>query len=253
MRKGFLLAGVLVGAFSSVVTPLHAQTWQSYAADNNGGAGGEYWDNASADGASCNIGYIASGTSLVCNNQVVAGWLPYTGPAMTNNLRTVNASSPFMFAAGTYRLRQNVGLGGQVAALDQPFGYFTRDGAGNAMTTTLPSTNAFDITVTFSSAWGLFIDEVGHGMAFSDVAANPFFALFGSRAAGLSTAGGITTVLAQNGDHYLAGYADVVNGDKDFNDEVLLISAVPEPSTYALLATGMVGLLVLRHRRRRAV
>lgn len=251
MTRKSLLAGGLIIALSSSVVPVQAQTWQSYAANNDGAAGGEYWDNVSLDGTSCNIGFVASKTSgSACTNQFAAGWLPYAGPTMADNLRNGNAYAPFMFAAGTYRFRQGPGLGGQVAQGDQSFGYFIRDNGGLAIRTALPTTHLFDFNVTFTTAWGIFIDEVGPGLSYSDLSANPFFALFSSRPTGLSTAAGVTTVLAQDGDDFLAGYADVADGDGDFNDAIVLISAVPEPSAYVLLATGLVGICGLARRRR---
>ena len=262
MKKVSLLTGGLIVALSSAAPALQAQAWNAYTANNSG----EYWDNISGDGNTCNIGFIAAkiaGTpGNSCNYQTPMNWLPYTGTNMTANLNNGGAFTPFQFAAGTYRFRQAMGLGGSVAGGNQPFGYFTRNGAGVVtLTQVFPSTSSFDITVTFTTTWGLFVDELGPNpmLSYSDMTANPYFALFtgvggASRALGSGTSGSLTysIVNANIGDDFLAGFGDQSDGDKDIQDKVLYISStvIPEPSTYVLMATGLAGLVGVARRRR---
>ena len=49
------------------------------------------------------------------------------------------------------------------------------------------------------------------------------------------------------GDKYVIGFEDLRDGDRDYQDVVVIATAVavPEPASIALLATGMLGLLIV--------
>jgi hypothetical protein len=68
---------------------------------------------------------------------------------------------------------------------------------------------------------------------------------------GANTPVGIRLNLSQSFGYSVAG-GQASYGDTRLGYVSLPTSAVPEPSTYALMAAGLAGLLVLQHRRRRA-
>jgi PEP-CTERM motif len=273
MQKTFAarLAAPFIAA-ALVTAPLAAQTWSAVpgALSNDhytAGPARAFWNNSSNDGVSCNIGHVVTGTNGTCANQRPLNWLPFTGPTPTHFLSNGNSGTPFLFAAGTYVFKQTPGLGGDIAGDNTPWGFFTADANGLAVMNMPPiSGNAGVQTVTFSSAWGFFMDmslvgsTAGVNVRSNDAAFARQFALFSvGNGSSLSALGGSTLVTAGGDDSFVVGFEDIAcdaqgfcnqTADFDNNDAILSFAPVPEPSTYALLLTGLAGIGAMARRKR---
>ncbi len=271
----------------AVVSPLSAQTWQAIGAPNNSGSGA-YWNNVSDDNvgaAVCNSGAILTNTPALaagsCSNQGPV-FLPLNpAPLTTGNvfLGGAGGTNPgaFRFSAGTYNIRS---IGRVAGDLSTSWGVILDNGtvftaaqlaAGNTVlsgpfaiwiTQSLPAAGAGTIYTSTQSTGAVAI-------ASRTATINQQFAVF-TNGTGVGGLGAITTDAfgaiinsTSPGARFFVGMEDNVNGgrgfgagipgrisDRDYNDILISIQAVPEPSTIGLMGFGLLALAGIAKRRK---
>ena len=291
LKKTAAYLMAFTAAATLAVAPSEAQVWQAVGTPQNGSwqtGTRAFWNNSSDDNTNvnrnvgCNIGFVVLGLAQDpdCNsvNTRPTNWLPFTGSAPSVFLSgNGTGAQAFVFGAGRYRISQIASLGGDIAGLDRPWGFFSTSGGS---TTVPPSASGAPYNsglLTFNSSWGLFIDlaiPTGAGVVNSNnIAFARHFSLFGygTNPANLQDlGGGVTQVNASGVQSYIVGLEDnsctalspvgtpnaqrcTRISDYDNNDVIFMVQSVPEPSTYVLMAGGILGLVGMSYRRRRSV
>lgn len=231
LKKITNLAGVLAALV--VASPAQAQ-FIGFTTNNDGA---EFWDNVSADGRTCNIGYVVTGvagsTGNSCSYQRPKNWLPYTGPAMNSFW----ASPTFTITGGSLTFDIGKGVGGDVAGADYDWGFWVKNGSGKTFTSLNGYTEA-TAPVVFNFAqnqvWGFWMNN--GALSTSDLDSQ--FALF---------LGANNEAIVGIEDTQLPG------GDRDYQDmiaSVKITGTVPEPSSALLLMGGLAGLAGVARRRK---
>ena len=273
----------------AVVSPLSAQTWQAIGAPSNSNTGA-YWNNVSDDNvgaAVCNVGAILTNTPALaassCSNQAPV-YLPLNpAPLTTANvfLGGAGGTNPgaFRFAAGTYNIRS---LGRVAGDLSTSWGVILDNGtvftaamlsSGNTVlsgpfaiwiTQALPAAGAGTIYTSTQSTGAVAIGSRTASM-------NQQFAVF-TNGTGVGGLGAITTDAfgaiinsTSPAARFFVGMEDNVNGgrgfgvagagrvsDRDYNDILISIQAVPEPATIGLMGFGLLALAGVAAKRRKA-
>jgi hypothetical protein len=232
---------------------LQAQYFSNASAPNTDNT--PFWDVKSMDdGQGCNIGYVLSGTMAACQNVKLSGdyVAPYdanmTGAWFAHSNGNVNSSVGFGFFGAGAQLKYFGGIAGSsplssLAVRDVSSGTVLHVFTTSARTYTFAGSGLFDIGIA------MYNPASPVPNFFSWVSAKPNqFAVFGNGATGFDS--------ANCGDACWVGSEDMLSPtDYDYNDGVLRITGatatvVPEPSTYVLMASGLLGLAAVARRRK---
>ncbi|MGV3709177.1 MAG: PEP-CTERM sorting domain-containing protein [Gemmatimonas sp.] len=216
----------------------------------------EFWNRTSDDGANCNIGYFVQGGFGPCMNQnpgvfpAPLGWsnatyLSFT-PASTSDRTVVK------FTAGTYQLDF---LGQVAGATPSRFvGVSSADGSNTLNYTFGAAPESY--TFIADRDWELFLQPflpTGQPTFYSNDPFTRQFVVFANSNGGNGDFAGQWLVGAEDNGCSEISEACPRLSDYDYNDALIRVSSVPEPSTYALMTVGLIVVGGAARRRRQAV
>jgi len=276
-------------AASCALSPAMAQTWQAIGVPSNSNTGA-YWNNqsfGSPPGVVCNVGAVLTNTPVSpasCPNQNIP-FLPITPTPLTASnvfLGGAGGSEPglggFRFAGGTY----NISLIGRIEGAPGVPAWGVILDNGTVFTSAQLSLGNTVLSGPFAVWIAQALPTAGAGTVYTSDRRVGALAI-GSRGAtinqqhtvftngtGMGDLGSLSrdafgTIINSTGQGaiYYVGMEDIPNGgrgfgvagpgevsDRDYQDVLISIQAVPEPATLALFATGLLVLAAGAKRRK---
>lgn len=217
----------------------------------------EFWNRPSDDGQNCNIGYFVQSGYGPCGNQhpvVMPGSMGWTNATyLAAGVPSTTSRVVINFRPGTYHLS----FLGQVAGAipSRLVGVSTTDGSAEISHTFGAAPENYSFTAT--KAWQFFMQSyspTGAGTFYSNDGSTRQFAVFANSNGADGEFAGEWLVGAEDNGCLTITQGCPRRSDYDFNDALIHVTAetaVPEPSSYAMMAIGLVALGGAARRRRR--
>ena len=196
---------------------------------------GPFWNNGSFDGVDKNIGWCLTGPN--CNLSINPGALSYLGTTsggFVNNFYFNNSGGGVVTM--WLQLAQN-------ASYDTIGWYNVLNPSQTGVIFSGSTSTGSTVSFTPSAEYGLYLTDSRVSDTF-----------FTNDALNSNSDGDQHFAVFNDNGSYIVGGEDLPanQSDFDYNDVVIQITSTPEPSAMLLLASGLLGLGVVRSRRKNA-